>query len=255
MNMRKKERWSCETKITIFVVVLLCLVTLVRAADAPDRIEVGKFSAEPEGRGTPAGWKSWTFRKIERHTTYVTVREDGNVVVRATAESSASGLIRAVKIDPREYPILAWRWRVSNVYMKGDVNRKDGDDYPARIYVAFDYDPQSLGLVDRAKHAAVRLLYGEAPPLRVINYIWESKTPKGTITSSAYTDWVKMIVVESGGELANRWIGEQRNVLEDYRKAFGEEPSTITGIAIMTDADNTGESATAWYGDIAFTKR
>jgi len=144
---------------------------------------------------------------------------------------------------------------VSNTYMKGDVSRKDGDDYPARIYIAFDYDPQRLGLIDRAKHAAVKLLYGEAPPLRVINYIWESKAPKGTIASSTYTDWVKMIVVESGNELANKWIDEQRNILEDYRKAFGEEPSTITGIAIMTDADNTGEAATAWYGDIAFHQR
>jgi len=255
MNMRKKEPWLCVTKIAIFVTVLSCLVTLVCAADAPDRIEVGKFSAEPEGSGAPAGWRPWTFRKIERHTTYATTREAGTVVVRAKAESSASGLIREVKVDSREYPILAWRWKVSNVYMKGDVNRKDGDDYPARIYIAFDYDPQRLGLADRVKHAAVRLLYGEGPPLRVINYIWESKAPKGTITPSAYTDWVKMIVVESGGELANRWIDEQRNVLEDYRKAFGEEPSTITGIAIMTDADNTGESTTAWYGDIVFMKR
>lgn len=250
MGVRKK---TC--KLLIGFVVVLSLLTLAQTAEVPARIEVGKFSAEPEGSLTPMGWKSWTFKKIERHTTYVTVREDGNVVVRAEASASASGLIREVKVDPKEYPVLAWRWKVSNAYTKGDVSRKEGDDYPARMYVAFDYDPQRLGFVDRAKHAAVKLLYGEAPPLRVINYIWESKAPKDTITSSAYTDWVKMIVVESGNELSNRWIDEQRNILEDYRKAFGEEPSTITGIAIMTDADNTGEAATAWYGDIVFRQR
>jgi hypothetical protein len=250
MSVRKK---MC--KLLIGFVVVLSLLTLAHTAEVPARIEVGKFSAEPEGSLTPMGWKSWTFKKIERHTTYVTVREDGNVVVRAEASASASGLIREVKVDPKEYPVLAWRWKVSNAYTKGDVSRKEGDDYPARMYVAFDYDPQRLGFVDRAKHAAVKLLYGEAPPLRVINYIWESKAPKDTITSSAYTDWVKMIVVESGNELSNRWIDEQRNILEDYRKAFGEEPSTITGIAIMTDADNTGEAATAWYGDIVFRQR
>ena len=250
MNVKRK---TC--KLLIGCVVALSLITLAHTAEAPARIEVGKFSAEPEGNRIPADWKSWTFKKIERHTTYVTAREDGNVVVRAEASASASGLIREVRVAPQEYPVLAWRWKVSNTYVKGDVSRKDGDDYPARIYLAFDYDPQRLGLIDRAKHAAVKLLYGEAPPLRVINYIWESKAPKGTIASSTYTDWVKMIVVESGNELANKWIDEQRNILEDYRKAFGEEPSTITGIAIMTDADNTGEAATAWYGDIAFRQR
>jgi hypothetical protein len=250
VNVRRR---AC-TLLIGFVLVLFVTVP-VGGDDAPTSIGVGDFSAEPEGSRTPAGWKPWTFKKIERHTTYVTAREEGTVVVRAKAESSASGLIREVKVNPKEYSILAWRWKISNVYAKGDVSRKDGDDYPARIYVAFDYDPQRLGLLDRAKHAAVRLLYGEAPPLRVINYIWESKAPKGTITSSTYTDWVKMIVVESGGDLANRWLDEQRNVLEDYRKAFGEEPSAIIGIAIMTDADNTGETATAWYGDIVLRKR
>ena len=52
----------------------------------------------------------------------------------------------------------------------------------------------------------------------------------------------------------NQWLNEERNVYEDYKKAFGEEPSMISGIAIMTDTDNTGESATAYYGDILFKK-
>jgi hypothetical protein len=69
-----------------------------------------------------------------------------------------------------------------------------------------------------------------------------------------YTDRVKMIVVESGEIKLNQWLNEERNVYEDYKKAFGEEPSMISGIAIMTDTDNTGESATAYYGDILFKK-
>jgi len=231
------------------------LVCLVAAADPPGAIEVGRFSAEMEGASVPEGWKPWRFKKIDRLTQYVTVREEGSVVVRASADSSASGLIRDVRINPTEYPSLQWTWKVSNTYTRGDVRSKEGDDYPARIYLAFEYDPQRLSLLDRAKHSAVKLLYGEAPPLRVLNYIWDSKALKDTIVSSAYTDWVKMIVVQSGPSLANRWITERRNVVEDYRRAFGEDPGMITGIAIMTDADNTGERATAWYGDIVFIKR
>jgi len=60
--------------------------------------------------------------------------------------------------------------------------------------------------------------------------------------------------VESGRVLINQWVNEERNVYEDYRKAFGEEPPMVSGVAIMTDTDNTGESAIAYYGDIVFKK-
>jgi hypothetical protein len=63
-----------------------------------------------------------------------------------------------------------------------------------------------------------------------------------------------MIVVESGGSMLNQWVSEERNIYEDYKKAFGDEPPAISGVAIMTDADNTGESAIAYYGDIVFKK-
>jgi hypothetical protein len=254
MKLRGIMKLHGHYRAALFGMITL-LVCFAAVADSPGTVEVGRFSAEAEGTSVPAGWKPWRFKKIERLTDYTTVSEEGSMVVRAVADNSASGLIRDVRIDPAEYPFLHWRWKVSNTYVRGDVRSKDGDDYPARIYLAFDYDPQRLSLLDRAKYGAVKLLYGQAPPLRVINYIWESKTPKDTITSSAYTDWVKMIVVESGPSLANRWIAERRNVMEDYRRAFGEDPGMITGVAIMTDADNTGETAMAWYGDIVFFKR
>ena len=69
---------------------------------------------------------------------------------------------------------------------------------------------------------------------------------------NTYTDKVIMFVVESGKEKLNTWVSEERNVYEDYKKAFGEEPPVISGVAIMTDTDNTGESAAAYYGDIIF---
>jgi len=59
-----------------------------------------------------------------------------------------------------------------------------------------------------------------------------------------------MIVVESGKMKAGAWVSESRNIFDDYKTAFGKEPPMITGIAIMTDSDNTGESALAYYGDI-----
>ncbi len=217
-------------------------------------IEVGKFSAAKVGDTPPPGWKPLTFKKIERHTTYKLVKDDGKVVIKAIAKASASGLTREIKINPKEYPIVQWQWKVTNVLKKGNVKRKDGDDYPARIYITFEYDPSKLSLAEKAKYEAVKVLYGQYPPHGAINYIWENKAPLGTVVPNPYTDRVKMIVVESGEAKLNQWVNEERNLYEDYKKAFGEEPTLISGVAIMTDTDNTGESATAYYGDILFKK-
>jgi hypothetical protein len=217
-------------------------------------LEVGKFSAEPLENSLPTGWKPLTFKKIERHTAYTLIKDGDAVVVKAVADSSASGLVREIKINPKEYPIVQWRWKVNNILKKGDVRHKEGDDYPARIYITFEYDASKLGFFEKAKYEAIRLLYGQYPPLGAINYIWESKVPKDTMVPNPFTDRVMMIVVESGEPRLNQWVSEERNLYEDYKKAFGKEPSLISGVVIMTDTDNTGESATAYYGDILFKK-
>jgi hypothetical protein len=235
------------------VIACFCLFQIA-TGQLPGVIEVGKFSAAPRGDAPPPGWKPLTFKKIERHTSYSVVKDDDISVVKAMANASASGLTREIQIDPREYPIVQWRWKVSNVLKQGDVRRKDGDDYPARIYITFKYDPEKLGFWERTQYEAARLLYGRYPPLAAINYIWESKAPKDTIVPNPYTSRVKMIVVESGPSSVNQWVSEERNLYEDFQKAFGEPPPVISGVAIMTDTDNTGDSVTAYYGDILFRR-
>lgn len=216
-------------------------------------LEVGKFSSEPIGQKIPLGWEELIFEKISRHTQYEIVEDEGTRVVRAKSHASASGLVRKMKINIKEYPIIQWRWKVSNVIQGSNVQRKDGDDYSARIYITFEYDSKKVGFLRKAKYNIGRLLLGDIP-IAAINYIWESKTPVGTIVDNAYTDFVKMVVVESGKEKVGEWVLEERNLYEDYMKAFKEEPPLVNGIAIMTDTDNTGEIATAYYGDIIFKK-
>jgi hypothetical protein len=218
-------------------------------------LEAAKFSVAEAGGNFPAGWKPLRFKNIDKHTVYSLVEDEGTVVVKAESHASASGLIREIKVDPREFPILQWRWKVENVLKKGDVHRKEGDDYPARIYVTFEYDPQKLSFLDRTKYSLAKALYGQDLPLAALNYIWESHAPKGTLVPNPFTDRAMMIVVESGTDKLNQWITEERDILEDYRKAFREDPPMINGVAIMTDTDNTGESAVAYYGDIWFKKK
>lgn len=241
----------------VAIVGFLAMVLSVAWGAASDGVlEIGKFSSlAPEGDTLPAGWKPLTFKKIERHTVYRLVRDGDVVAIKAVSEAASSGLIQEIKINPKEYPVVQWRWKIGNVLRKGDVTKKSGDDYPARLYITFEYDPAKVGLFEKTKYETIRLLYGQYPPLNTITYIWEGKAPKGLIVPNPYTDRAKMIVVESGTERLNTWVTEERNVYEDYQKAFGEVPPLITGVAIMTDTDNTGESATAYYGDIVFKKR
>jgi hypothetical protein len=172
----------------------------------------------------------WEGKSFEGTTRYEVTREDNQLCIKATSTASASGLYYKIKYNPKDYPILTWRWKVDHVLSKGDALHKDGDDYAARVYVVFP----SLAFW-RTK---------------ALNYIWANKLPQGQAVPNAFTSNAILVAVESGPERTGQWVEETRNVFEDYRRYFGKEPPKAGAIAIMTDTDNTGESATAWYGPI-----
>ena len=223
------------------------------AAD-PKGIAVGPFSAmAPDGEVT--GWEPLTFEKIKSHTRYRLVAEHpGTTILRADSHASASGLVKKVTLSPDSAPWLTWRWKISNILEKGNVKEKSGDDYAARIYITFAENPDDLSFFERAKIAAIKLFYGQAPPSAALAYVWGNQSAVGSIHPNPYTSRVQMIVVESGPAHVNQWRSARRNIVEDFRLAFGTDPPPITAIAVMTDTDNTRESATAWYGDISLKK-
>jgi hypothetical protein len=236
----------CRASAWVLVLCVLCLP----ARASP--LDVTAFSSMREGGDIGAGWAPLTFRNIERRTRYALVADGGTVVVRADADASASGLVYRLDAPLEARPRLTWRWKIDGVVAAGDPRRKDGDDYAARVYVTFRYEPTRLSALDRAKYALARQLDGEYPPHAGIAYVWDARLPPGTVLPNAYTDRVKMIVVRSGADEAGRWMEESRDVLEDYRRAFGEAPPPVSGVALMTDTDQTGGRATAWYGDLRF---
>lgn len=197
-----------------------------------------------------SGWQPLTFPNIDRHSHYQLVEIDGRHLVRATSSDSASGLIFRVHVDPNQYPIIRWRWKISAVYKKGDAHKKAGDDYPARIYVAFAFEPDRASWWEKLRRKAAQIFYKGPLPGSALNYIWANRLPRGQIIANAFSPQTMMLSVESGNRHRGQWRTEQRNIVADYRKAFGHNPPPIVGIGIMTDSDNTGESATAWYGDI-----
>jgi hypothetical protein len=173
----------------------------------------------------------WEVKEFHGQTLYkVTHDEAGGHVLRADSRASASGLVYKRDYSLQDYPILAWRWKVSNILEKGDERKKEGDDYAARVYVVFPH--------------------WFFPKTKTINYIWANRLPKGAHIPNPFTGNAIMLAVESGRENVGRWVRARRNVYEDYKMLFGEKPPRVGAIAIMTDTDNTGGAATAWYDDI-----
>ena len=168
-----------------------------------------------------------------------------------TNQSRVSPPLRA---DPFEFSYLEWEWKIDKVLESGALGEKDGDDFVARIYVTFDYPVSELPFGQRAKYRLYTTFTSFDVPLRSLNYVWATDAEIGTIEENPFTSWVRYIVVNSGNEKAGQWINLKRNIVEDYREAFGEEPREITGITIMTDSDNTGESTLAWFGPITLSK-
>ncbi|MBL83942.1 MAG: DUF3047 domain-containing protein [Marinobacter salarius] len=200
------------------------------------------------------GWEPMEFPKIDRHSRYQLTDDNGEQVVMATTDNSASGLIARVSVEPGDSLILRWRWKVSNVYEQGNARKKEGDDYPARIYVAFEFEPDEAGFFERAKRKTVEVVFGEELPGNALNYIWANRLPVGEIIANPFTDTTMMVAVNSGTANTGEWVTVERDIVADYRKAFGREPPKLVGVAIMSDSDNTGASATAWYGDVSLVK-
>jgi hypothetical protein len=121
--------------------------------------------------------------------------------------------------------------------------------------VRFGGDLNKLDFSERTFAAQVKAMTGQDLPYATLMYIWGRRAPVETVILNRHTDRIRMLVAESGPERLGTWRRFERDLYDDFRRAFDEEPGPITGIAIMTDTDNTGEQADAWYGDIVLGRR
>jgi hypothetical protein len=215
---------------------------------------VSTFSDSSPGETLPTGWEPWTLSRLKKATQYLLVDESGRTVVKAHADASASGLVHALKVNAKSFPLLTWRWKVTDLIAGADNSQKHAEDSPVRVVVTFDGDRDKLPFEERLFSDNVRLLTGEEMPYATLMYIWENRALKGAIIPNRHTSRVRMIVAESGREKVGMWQEVTRNVYEDYKRVFGEEPGRIIAIGIMTDTDNTGANVHAYYGDIVFRR-
>ena len=239
-----------KTISVFFIFFFICVSSLIAAEK--HKMMVGAFSLQTEN--IPGSWDVLTFASIDKHTEYSLVNDNDMKVIKAESNESASGLTKKIQFNPKEYPYLSWRWKVNKAIPGTDVTSKSTDDYAARVYVVFEYDVKDLPKAERSRVNIYKLLSGKLPPLATLNYIWGNKMAVGRIVSSPYTNRVKMVILKNKGSSLQEWHREERNIYDDYKAAFGEEPKDVTSIAIMTDTDNTGAMAETYFGDIVVSK-
>lgn len=221
----------------------------------PARAELPRFSALQPGNRLPTGWRHQTLPSVERANRFDLLADDRGTVLRVTADRSASTLAVALRVDAAATPLLRWRWRVSHAVAGSDLRRKAGDDYAARVYVLFDLPPERLSFGERMKISAARLLHGAELPAAALCYVWGTAQSAGETGWNAYTDRLRMIVVDSGNAYAGQWRDVVRDVADDFRAAFGDPVPAISGVAVAADTDNTGETVEARFGDLWFEAR
>ena len=226
--------------------------TMARAGG--ERIEIARFSRREPGDPLPDVWEQYIIRPHKPRTAYSLVRVDGSVCLQADANQSASGKVRRIRIEPQAYPMLEWRWRVGNLIPGADKRQASRDDSPVRLIVSFHGDVERLDFEHRIQFRLARAISGQSLPYATLMYVWSNDLPVGTVVVNPHTDRVRSIVVGRGTDGVGEWRAYRRNVLEDYRKVFGEEPWDIVAVGVMTDADNTRQSARSYYGDISFLR-
>jgi Protein of unknown function (DUF3047) len=220
-------------KSSILAVLLLAATSAVSAQGS--QVVVESWSKTPVGqKGVPNGWRtqSWGSPKYE----FEVVNENPTGVLHLVSNGDSSTINKAIKIDCKDHPVLQWRWKVMELPRGGDARNKATDDQALQIYVTFPRFPN-----------AVRS--------RVIGYIWDTTAPAGTIVKSQKTGLVTYVVMRSGDAEVGKWVTETRNVCEDYKKIYGEEPDEkIEALSIGIDSDDTRSRAEGYVGEILFRK-
>ena len=221
----------------------------------PSATQVTPFSVAKPGGPFPGGWQELRFSKFRAPTKFEMVDDGGATVVHATSENSSSVLLENIDIDPRQYSVLRWKWKAPRLVPGANTTKRQTEDAPVRLIIAFEGDKDKLSFSDQITFAETRLLLGVEPPYATLEYEWGDGAPKETVVENGWNARIRLLLAESGAERVGEWVLETRNIFDDFRKAFGEDPGRMISIGIHCDSDATESRSEGYFGDIKFLRR
>jgi len=198
------------------------------AAPQPPGLLIADFDADETSR-FPHGWQSRERQAVAEGVYRIAVESDEHFL-HAEALGNAVQIGMPVSFHLSDYPLLSWRWRIAELPRGGNERDAATNDSAAGVYVVFK---GGLG--------------GLLP--RAIKYVWSAQEPRGTSLKSPGYSNARIVVLQSGAADLGSWRVETVNVAADYRRLFQSEPPELRGIAVLTDADDTGSRAIADYDD------
>ena len=171
-------------------------------------------------------------------------------MLRAESECCASALLLPLRgVARAATPLLRWRWRVEEGLPPGDERSRAGDDFAARVYVAFAFEPERAGLLERARRRLAAAVYGETLPGSSLDYVWSSGEPRGAHWPNPFAAASQMWVATSGVRSPAEWVEVEVDLLADYTRAFGHAAPAPLFLALMSDSDDRCLRARASYAD------
>jgi hypothetical protein len=209
--------------------LLTVMLFLSAPAWAEDRMVIADFSAGAGAQGVPPGWQ---LKEKSGKADLAVVKDEGTSAVRLRSAATSFSLQKEVHVDLRRFPVLTWKWKVTKLPEGGDFRKSDADDQAAQLFLAFS-------------------------KTRAIVYIWDTSAPQGTMGNAAAPFFmsIKAVVVRSGRTGTGAWITETRNVYDDYRRLFHEEPGEINGVRLQINSQYTGTAAESFFADVVFQKQ
>ncbi|MBI4551076.1 MAG: DUF3047 domain-containing protein [Candidatus Latescibacteria bacterium] len=185
----------------------------------------------------PEGWMAWRGDTNRARRLYTIQEEHGNRYLHARDDGHSIIIRKELRSwNPRQYPILTWRWRARVLPRSGDERVARTNDSATAVYVV---------LSENLFHIP-----------KTLKYVWSTTTPVGTIYRRSGIGRPYVIVLESGPTRLGTWVSETVNVYEDYQRAFGEKPpNRAVGLGVLTDGNATRSVSEGDYDDFVIRQR
>ena len=210
-----------------FIYVLICAHFLTQISSA-DIIKVFNFTNEE--------FKTLKVKKVKGETSWSLGENKNGPYIRAVAEGKGSGLGKEIKINLLKTPFINITWKVEKDLSGIIENSKKGHDYAARVFV-------------------IKKTGSTALSNRAINYVFSSNNEIDDSWPSPYTKKSIDYVLSTTKKNKNEWITVKANVKEHFKYFHNLDVEELSGVAIMTDTDNSKKKAISYYQNIYFSSK